>query len=55
MYDTKTLAELEIIASNLRKQIALHPEYDLERDQLKACEEWIERRRQELLHKEWAV
>jgi len=47
-YDNKTIAELEELASNLRLQIALHPDYELERVELKECERWIERRRREL-------
>ncbi len=48
MYDTKTIAELEKLARNLRAQIALHPDYRLERVELKECEKWIELRRREL-------
>ncbi len=44
-YDTKSLTELEEIATNLRLEIALHPEYELERVELKECERWIELRR----------
>ncbi len=44
-YDTKSLTELEEIATNLRLEIALHPEYQLERVELKECERWIEMRR----------
>ncbi len=48
MYDTKTIAELETLANNLRAQIALHPEYRLERVELEECQRWIELRRREL-------
>ncbi len=48
MYDTKTLTELEKLASNLRAQIALHPEFHLEEGELKECERLIEQRRREL-------
>ncbi len=48
MYDTKTLAELEKLANNLRAQIALHPDYHLEEGELTECERWIEQRRREL-------
>ncbi len=47
MYDTKTIAELEQIATNLRAQIALHPHYRSEPLELKECERWIELRRRE--------
>lgn len=47
-YETKNLAELEELATNLRLQIALHPDYELERVELKECERWIELRRREL-------
>lgn len=47
-YDTKTIAELQQIAANLRGQIALHPNYLLERVELKECEMWIELRRSEI-------
>ena len=47
-YQTKTIAELEELATNLRLEIALHPDYELERVELKECESWIERRRREL-------
>ncbi len=47
-YDTKTISDLETIAGNLRIQIALHPDYQLERVELKECERWIELRRLEL-------
>ncbi len=50
MYDTKTLAELEKLATNLRAQITLHPDYHLEEVELKECERWIEQRRRELLN-----
>ncbi len=50
MYDTKTLAELEKLATNLRAQIALRPDYHLEEVELKECERWIEQRRRELLN-----
>ncbi len=48
MYDTKTLAELEELANNLRAQIALRPDYHLEEVELTECERWIEQRRREL-------
>ncbi len=48
MYDTKTISELEELANNLRVQIALHPDDEQDRVQLKECEEWIELRRREL-------
>ncbi len=48
MYDTKTMAELEKLATNLRAQIALHPDYLLEQVELKECERIIEMRRREL-------
>lgn len=44
-YDKKTIAELEELATNLHSQIALHPEYNLSRLQLRECETWIELRR----------
>jgi hypothetical protein len=47
-YDTKTVAELEELATNLRLEVALHPDYELERVELKECERWIELRRREL-------
>jgi hypothetical protein len=47
-YETKTIAELEELATNLRLEIALHPDYELERVELKECESWIELRRREL-------
>ncbi len=50
MYDTKTISELEELANNLRDQIALHPDDEMERVQLKECEEWIELRRRALNH-----
>ncbi len=48
MYDTKTIAELEKIANNLRAQITLHPEFQLEEGELKECERMIDIRRREL-------
>jgi hypothetical protein len=42
MYETKTIGELEELASNLRFQLALHPDCELERIQLQECEKWIE-------------
>lgn len=48
MYDTKTLEELEKIAANLQRQIALHPLRRSARTQLNECERWIEVRRREL-------
>lgn len=47
-YDRKTIVELEELSNNLRLQIALHPDYELERVELKECERWIELRRREL-------
>ncbi|MBZ5630985.1 MAG: hypothetical protein LAO06_19185, partial [Acidobacteriia bacterium] len=47
-YDRKTIVELEELANNLRLQLALHPDYELERVELKECERWIELRRREL-------
>ena len=47
-YETKTIAELEELATHLRLQIALHPDYGLERVELTECEKWIELRRREL-------
>ncbi len=47
-YETKTLVELEELARNLRLQLVLHPQYELERVELKECERWIETRRREL-------
>ena len=47
-YQTKTIAELEELATNLRLQIALHPDYELEQVELTECERWIELRRREL-------
>ena len=44
-YDKKTIAELEELATNLHAQIALHPDRNLSRLQLKECERWIELRR----------
>ncbi len=48
MYQTKTIAELEELAANLRRQICIHPDYELERTELKECERWIEIRTREL-------
>ena len=46
--ETKTLEQLELLASNLREQIALNPkESGLESVELKDVEEWIALRRQE--------
>jgi hypothetical protein len=46
--DTKSLEELEQLAANLRRQIALHPEHSrLGTAELKDVEEWIALRRQE--------
>lgn len=46
--DTKTLEELEQIASNLRQQIRLQPRHSkLEEVQLREAEEWIALRRKE--------
>ena len=47
-YETKTVAKLEELATNLRLQIAFRPDYELERAELKECERWIELRRREL-------
>ncbi len=47
MYDSKSLAELEILAANLRAQIAVHPDWHLEQVELKECERLIELRRRE--------
>ncbi len=47
-YETKTIAELELIAANLRRHITLHPECHLEQVELEECERWIELRRDEL-------
>ncbi len=45
-YDTKTLAELERIAINLRAQIARKPNCSMgERMELQECQRWIELRR----------
>jgi hypothetical protein len=48
MYQEKTIAELEELATNLRLQVGLHPDYELERVELTECEKWIELRRYEL-------
>lgn len=48
MYDTKTIDELEELATNLRLQIALYPDHELELGQLRECERWISVRRREL-------
>lgn len=46
--DTKSVEELEQLAANLRKQIALHPDHSrLDSAELKDVEEWIAFRRQE--------
>ncbi len=46
--DTKSLEELEQLAANLRKQIALHPDHSrLDSAELKDVEEWIALRREE--------
>ena len=46
--ETKTLEQLEQLATNLREQIALNPkESRLESAELKEVEEWIALRRQE--------
>ncbi len=44
-FDTKSVPELEKLATNLRAQIALHPQYGLERAELKECKRWIALRR----------
>ncbi len=47
-YDSKTIPELERLATNLRAQIAVRPKCKLERTELKECKRWIELRRREL-------
>ena len=54
-YQTKSIVELEELAKNLRAQIAIHPECELEREQLKQVEAWIELRWREVVHKECAA
>ncbi len=46
-FDTKNVLELEKLASNLRAQIAMHPDCRLERAELKECKRWIALRRLE--------
>ncbi len=46
-YETKTIAELEELARNLRRQLTLHPQFELEKIELEECERWLETRRQE--------
>lgn len=45
-FDTKTIQELELLAAHLRLQVAMHPRLNLERNQLRECEQWLELRRQ---------
>ncbi len=48
MYERKTIQELEQMATNLRAQIARHPDRCCgERGELKECERWIELRRRD--------
>jgi hypothetical protein len=46
-FDTKTVQELELLTTHLRQQMALHPEYRLERVMLQDCEKWLAIRRKE--------
>ena len=46
-FDTKTVQELEMLTAHLRQQVALHPEYRLERVMLRDCEKWLVIRRKE--------
>ena len=48
-YDTKSIRELENIATHLRQQIVLHPSYQLEKLELRECERWLLQRKRELL------
>ena len=46
--DTKTLAELEQLAANLRQQIRINPHhFKLEQVELREVEEWIALRQKE--------
>jgi len=45
--ENKSLAELEELASNLRKQITHHPDFTLEKTELEEVEGWIKLRRME--------
>ena len=54
-YETKSIVELEQLAKNLRAQIAIHAECELEREELKQVEAWIELRWREVVHKECAA
>ena len=54
-YETKSVVELEQLAKNLRAQIAIHAECELEREELKQVEAWIELRWREVVHKECAA
>lgn len=47
-FDTKTVRELELLASHLHQQVALHPEFRLERVMLRDCEKWLTIRRKEM-------
>lgn len=50
-FDTKTVQELELLTVHLRQQVAMHPEYRLERVMLQDCEKWLAiRRKQEKKH-----
>lgn len=49
-FDTKTVQELELLTAHLRQQVALHPEYRLERVMLRDCEKWLFIRRKEQKH-----
>lgn len=46
-FDTKTVQELELLTAHLRQQVAMHPEYHLERILLQDCEKWLAVRRKE--------
>lgn len=46
-FDTKTVQELELLTAHLRQQIALHPQYRLERVMLQDCEKWLAIRRKQ--------
>jgi hypothetical protein len=45
--ENKSLAELEELASNLRKQITHHPDFTMEKTELEDVEGWIKLRRME--------
>jgi len=46
--DTKSLAELEQLAANLRQQVRINPRFSkLEQVELKEVEEWIALRKKE--------